>query len=208
MNEKFGLYLILTNPVAGYEACALAAVECGVRYLQLRIKGGPTREKRPVAKKLRNITRDTQTRFIINDDLELAIESDADGIHLGQDDMHLEQARKKWNRADKLYGLSTHSMEQAGLALKTAPDYIGIGPVYSTRTKRNTAPVLGPEKVGTIAQSTAITSVAIGGITQNNLPTVLKAGITNFCVVRAVNESTDPAAAIRALQDIWKSCVF
>jgi len=208
MKERFGLYLIATDPAAGYEAVARAAVACNVRYLQLRMKDVPRESILQTAHLYRSITRGTATRFIVNDDLDVAIEADADGVHLGQSDLSLNEARQRWNSPGKIFGLSTHSMEQAEKAVGFQPDYIGIGPVYPTRTKLNAAPLLGPEEAGRIAARTPVTSVAIGGIDENNLPLLLRAGIENYCVVGAVNNHPDPAAAIRNLQKIWETHVF
>ncbi len=208
MKENFGLYLILTNPVAGYEACAKAAVDYGICYLQLRMKDAPRASVLKTACAMRAITRGTQTRFIVNDDLSVAIESDADGIHLGQGDQPLAEARKTWKTSGKLFGLSTHSTEQAKKAAEISPDYIGVGPVFPTPTKANADPALGIAEVGRITQDAPLTSVAIGGIDAGNLPNLLDAGIQNFCVVRAVNNTSDPAAAIGHLQEIWKNHSF
>jgi thiamine-phosphate pyrophosphorylase len=208
VKETFGLYLILTDPVVGYEACAQAAVDCGVRYLQLRMKDRPRSEILATAKMIRRKTEGSQTRFIINDDIRMAIESDADGIHLGQSDQPIDEAQAQWNAPGKIFGLSTHSTEQAKKALEIAPDYIGIGPVFPTQTKVNADPALGPDNVGRIARQTPLTSVAIGGISAVNLAEVLEAGSVNFCVVSAVNQSPKPATAIRELQEIWKRHLF
>jgi len=208
MKEHFGLYLILTDPVAGYETCAKAAVDCGVRYLQLRMKDAPREAVLETAYSLRKITRGTPTRFIVNDDLAVAMEVDADGLHLGQNDQPLAEARKAWNTPGKIFGLSTHSAEQAKQALECSPDYIGVGPVFPTPTKANADPALGPEEVGRIMKNSPLTAVAIGGINPDNLPNLLKAGIKNFCVVRAVNDAADPVAAIRNLRKIRKDPRF
>ncbi len=208
MNENFGLYLILTDPVTSYETCAKAAVQCGVRYLQLRMKDAPRKALLTTAKQLREITAETETRFIINDDLEVAMLSDADGIHLGQDDMDIVQARHKWARSDKLFGLSTHSMEQALAAQQVKPDLIGIGPVFPTQTKTLADPALGAQSAGEIAQAMPLTSVAIGGINEGNLEAVLSAGFNNFCVVSAVNAAPNPVEAIQVLQKIWENHRF
>lgn len=202
MKENFGLYLILTEPAAGYEAAAQAAIDCGVRYLQLRMKEAPRAAVLDTAKALRTLTRGTTTRLIINDDLETAMACDADGIHLGQTDMPLSEARRRWNVPGKKFGLSTHSMEQAFQALEERPDYIGVGPVFPTQTKKNADPALGTAETGRIMQAVPVTAVAIGGITPENLPGLQDAGADNFCVVSAVNGSPDPARAIRALQKI------
>ena len=208
MNEIFGLYLILTDPVVGYEKAAEAAVSEGVRHLQLRMKQADHASYLSTAKALQRITHGSNTRLIINDNLQIAIEADADGIHLGQDDQSIAAARNTWDKDDKIYGLSTHSMDQAIQALELQPTYIGIGPVFPTPTKSDTAPAIGITEAGRIAAKIPVTSVVIGGVDEQNLPDLLKAGAKNYCVVRAVNSSHDPAAAIRRLQDIWKTYVF
>lgn len=208
MKEHFGLYLILTNPVAGYAACTQAAVDCGVKYLQLRMKHAPRNELLATARALRAITNGTQTRFIVNDDLDVAIAADADGLHLGQADRPLAEARAAWNAPGKLFGLSTHSAAQAAAAAELAPDYIGVGPVYPTATKPDADPALGSDEVGRIIRNTPLTAVAIGGINAGNLTGLLDAGVANYCVVGAVNQSDHPAAAIRTLQSIWKNHGF
>jgi len=208
MKEHFGLYLILTDPIAGYEVCAKAAIDCGVRYLQLRMKDAPREAVLKTARLLRKITRGTPTRFIVNDDLAVAMEVDADGLHLGQGDQPLAEARKTWNTPLKIFGLSTHSTEQARQALESSPDYIGIGPVFPTPTKANADPALGIEEVGRIMRDSPLTAIAIGGINTGNLPGLLEVGIGNFCVVRAVNDTPNPATAISQLQEIWENRGF
>jgi thiamine-phosphate pyrophosphorylase len=202
MPEQFGLYLVLTDPVAGYAACAEAAVACDVRYLQLRMKGMPREYVRATGRQLRAITRGTATRFIVNDDVDLARELDADGVHLGQGDLSLAEARRRWSEPGRLFGLSTHNLQQARDAEALAPDYIGVGPVFATPTKAIPDPVLGVERMAEMIRASSLTTVAIGGIDAANLPQILVHGATNFAVVRAVNRATDPAAAIRALQQI------
>jgi thiamine-phosphate pyrophosphorylase len=208
MKENFGLYLITSHPVAGYEAVARAAVECGLRYLQLRMKDASVDDVIRVAEKLKNITRDSATCLIINDDLAVAMAVDADGIHLGQGDLALSEARHRWNAPGKIFGLSTHTMEQALQAVDAAPDYIGIGPVFPTQTKQDTAPVLGVSATARIAGRIPLTAVAIGGINAENLPRLMRAGVENFCVVCGVDADPDPHAAIRRLQKIRENCTF
>ena len=200
--------MIATDPTAGYEAVAKAAVECSIRYLQLRMKDTSREVYVHTAALLREITRGTRTHFIVNDDLDVAIEVDADGVHLGQTDLSVTEARRHWNTPGKIFGLSTHSMEQVEKATEIQPDYIGIGPVYPTNTKRNAAHPLGPEEAGRIVSQTPITSVAIGGIDAHNLPLLLKEGVINYCVASAVNSRPDPLVAIQELQKIWEPHVF
>ncbi len=136
MPDIFGLYLVLTDPVAGYEACAEAAVEEGVRYLQLRMKKRSHGEVLEMARRLRSITAGSGTRFIVNDDVDIAAEAGADGVHLGQDDMAMVEARQRWPEAGKIFGLSTHNEEQELRAREVAPDYIGVGPCLPHPLKR------------------------------------------------------------------------
>ena len=206
MPDIFGLYLVLTDPVAGYEACAEAAVEEGVRYLQLRMKKRSHGEVLEMARRLRSITAGSGTRFIVNDDVDIAAEAGADGVHLGQDDMTIAEARRRWQHPGKIFGLSTHSEEQELRAREVAPDYIGVGPVFATPTKEKADPPLGPERMGRIIRNSPLTTVAIGGINTDNLAEVLRQGAVNYCVVRPVTQHPDPRAAIRSLWEIWREC--
>jgi thiamine-phosphate pyrophosphorylase len=203
----FGLYLVLTEPVAGYEACAGAAVRAGLRYVQLRRKNKPRPETLAIARRLRRITAGSATLFIVNDDVEIAADSDADGVHLGQDDMSLAAARARWPAPGKVFGLSTHNEDQERSARELAPDYIGVGPVFATPTKERPDPVLGLERMGRIVRASPLATVPIGGIDGRNLPAVLGQGAVNFCVLRAVNLDPDPLSAIARLQDIWRARV-
>ncbi len=204
MDDAFGLYLVLTDPVAGYEACAAAAVRCGVRYLQLRMKGESRTAVLETALRVREITLGSDTLFIVNDDVTIARDADADGVHLGQRDMPLDEARRLWSVPGKRFGLSTHDERQALLATRRSPDYIGVGPVFATPTKAVPDPILGLERMASIVRSSPVAAVVLGGIDCGNLAEVLRRGARNFCVVRAVNRRPDPETAIRELQCIWR----
>lgn len=200
--EHFGLYLVITNPSTSYETCAEAAVKAGLRYIQLRIKKGTVDDVMERARNLRSITRGSQTRFIVNDNPSIATEVEADGVHLGQGDMSLSQARKEFSQL-KILGLSTHSELQAKQAIALRPDYCGVGPVFATPTKEIPDPELGVALAGRIIQNAPFTTVAIGGIDESNLETVLKNGAINYAVVRYVCLSPKPYDAIMRLQEIW-----
>ena len=202
--EHFGLYLVLSDPVTSFETCAEAAVNANVHFIQLRLKNSARTTIISVARNLRSITHNSCTRFIINDDPEIAREVAADGVHLGQTDMVLTQARRLYPEL-RIFGLSTHSHEQALQATQLQPDYCGVGPVFATPTKAIPDPTLGPEQAGEIIQSAPFTTVAIGGIDLNNLPLVLRAGAINFAVVRYVCRDPKPYDAIRRLQDLWQT---
>lgn len=197
-----GLYLVLTEPIAGYAACAEAAVQAGLQYVQLRMKDAPSVDTIRIGHDIRSITRGTGTRFIVNDDVEIARTVDADGLHLGQTDMAIDVAKRCWpTSTPKIFGLSTHSEAQAVAAESKAPSYIGVGPVYATPTKRIADPTLGVARTAAIVQKSKIPTVAIGGIDRVRLPELLAAGICSFAVVRYVCERAQPLDAIRELLD-------
>lgn len=200
--KNFGLYLVITDPATSYETCAEAAVRAGVRFVQLRMKHVPRERIVATAKNLRSITAGTRTLFIVNDDPEIAAETGADGVHLGQSDLPIPAARERFPSL-KIFGLSTHSLAQVEAACKLAPDYIGVGPVYATPTKEIPDAVLGLETMREMLAAAPCPAVAIGGIDASRLPDVLRAGAQNFAVVRAVCGSADPYAAICRLQEIF-----
>ena len=147
-----GLCLVVTDPVTSYETVAEAAVKAGLGYLQLRMKRAPRAEILATAKRLRAITRGTDTCFIVNDDPALAAEAEADGVHLGQGDLPLPEARAAFPGL-RLFGLSTHSFAQMRAAEAVSPDYIGVGPLYATPTKAIPDPTLGPDEAGRIIRA-------------------------------------------------------
>lgn len=199
--KDFGFYLVMTNPVVGYERCCEVAVRAGVRMVQLRMKEAPRAEIVAVGTALRRITQGTQTAFIVNDDPSIAAEVGADGVHVGQDDMPVADVRRNYPELG-IVGLSTHNLEQARAAVGQCPDYIGVGPVFATPTKKIPDPVLGTETAGRMIASVPFPAVAIGGIDFGTLPSVLVAGARNWAVVRAVCGSSAPYDAIRRLQEI------
>lgn len=209
---SFGLYLVVTNPVVSYQKCCEAAVEAGLKFVQLRMKGGlgrplemdgaELRRKRlETARDFASIVKGSGTWFIMDDDPVIAEESGADGVHLGQDDISIEQARAN-HPSLKIFGLSTHNPAQLDAAVSSNPDYCGVGPVFATPTKAIPDPVLGVELAGRMVQSSKIPTVAIGGINSSNARDVIRAGAVNIAVVRDVCRSDKPLDAIRRLQDI------
>jgi thiamine-phosphate pyrophosphorylase len=205
MSEAFGLYLVITDPVAGYSACAEAAVRNGVRYVQLRMKDATRSDVMRVGHEIRAITRGSGTLFVVNDDVEVACAVDADGLHLGQTDMTITEARRLWRSSGpKIFGLSTHDEMQAIAAERESPDYIGVGPVFTTPTKRVADPVIGVARAASIIQSSTSTCVAIGGIDRRRLAEILGVGIRNFAVVRYVCQHPRPSEPIRELMALWR----
>ncbi len=186
--KDFGFYLVITNPVVGYARCAEAAVRAGVRIVQLRMKHAAREDILREAREMRRVTRGTDTLFIVNDDPALAAEAEADGVHVGQDDMSPVEVRAHFPQL-KVVGLSTHNLDQVRASWDQPIDYIGVGPVYATPTKDIPDPTLGPEMAGRMIAAARVPAVAIGGINAETLPPVLAAGARNFAVVRAVCQS-------------------
>ncbi len=153
-----------------------------------------------VARRLVAMTRGTETNFIVNDDPSIAAEVGADGVHVGQADMPVSEVRRL-DPSIRIVGLSTHSPEQAVASVAQKPDYIGVGPVFATPTKKIPYPVLGLETAARMIASVPCPAVAIGVINAGNLKAVVRAGARNWSVVRAVCGSEDPYAAILALEE-------
>lgn len=168
----------------------------GAQMLQLRNKTGTREEVLEQAKGLRSLTRAYGVPFIINDYPDIALEVDADGVHLGQEDMSIQEARGLLGE-NRIIGISTHNLAQAVKAERDGADYIGVGPVYPTDTKPGRAAVT-TNYVSEAARHISIPFVAIGGITLSNVDAVLAAGAARVCAVSAIVGSDDPEAECRS----------
>ena len=198
--EDFGLYLVMTNPAVGYVRCCEAAVKAGVKIVQLRMKDAPRADVVAVACELRKVTRGSDTLLIVNDDPAAAAEAEADGVHVGQTDMPVAEVRRRFPSLG-IVGKSTHSLAQAVAAQDESPDYIGVGPVWATPTKKIPDPTLGVENAAAMMRASRCPAVAIGGIVDEaRVAEIAAAGFRNFAVVRAVCGSDDPYSAILRLQ--------
>jgi len=169
----------------------------GADIVQLRAKDAPKRDILAQAYALRELTRRYEVPLIINDHLDIAMAVDADGVHLGQEDLPLAEARRILG-PNKIIGISTHSMEQGLAAEAGGADYIGVGPVFPTGTKPGRAAV-STSYVTEAARQIRIPFVAIGGITLRNIDEVLLAGAQRICAVSAIVGSEDPAEVCRQL---------
>lgn len=189
--EDFGFYLVMTDPVVGYEECARAAVRAGVRIVQLRMKHSSREDILAEARKIRAVTEGTGTLFIVNDDPSIAAQAGADGVHVGQTDMKVREVRRLYPQL-RYVGLSTHNMSQALSSIEDAPDYIGVGPVYATPTKEIPDPTLGPEAAVAMVKAVPFPAVCIGGLDYDRSRELVEMGARNFSVVRTVCRSSDP----------------
>jgi thiamine-phosphate pyrophosphorylase len=199
---KPGLYLILSEPPAGYQALARMAVACGVPILQLRCKGPDIRRFLELALDLRKLTAGTDTRLIINDRPDLALMADADGVHLGQTDLPPEQVRGLIGPR-KLLGLSTHNLAEVRRAARQPVDYIGFGPIFATASKADSEPVTGPELLVRAAEISPHPVAAIGGLTPQRIARLGPQVCPHPAVIGAVAGAPDPQAAMAAIQNIY-----
>ncbi|MDP9325382.1 MAG: thiamine phosphate synthase [Candidatus Dormibacteraeota bacterium] len=194
------LYVISAEgPPEDQVSILCAAVDGGAGIVQLRNKTAPAAALVSAARRLTAYCRPRGVPVIVNDHLDVAIDAEADGVHLGQDDLDIVEARRRWQPGG-LVGRSTHSLDQALAASAAGADYLGVGPVFATPTKPG-RPAVGTELVAEVAAAgIEIPWFAIGGIDAGSIDTVLAAGARRVAVVRAVCAVADPAAAAAELK--------
>ena len=216
------LYCITVSPVPGrtYVGMVEAACRGGADVIQLREKGLSAREMTKLGRELAEVCRREDALLIVNDRLDVALACGADGVHLGQDDLPLPEARQIVRQLYKahtlpqpaigfkmssdgqppfLIGRSTHSIEQALQAEKEGADYLGCGPIFSTPTKPD-YPAVSLDLIGQYRERIGVPFFAIGGIDAENLENVVRAGARRVAVVRAVCGSSDVEGSARNLK--------
>lgn len=192
-----GFYGILSEPRVGWLRLARLMVDAGVPVIQLRAKRLDGAQLLRLARQIRAVVPQDRV-FLVNDRPDVAALVGADGVHLGQEDAPLVEARARLGPA-AVIGLSTHDLGQVRAACALAPTYIGVGPVFPTRTKERPDPVLGLEGLAALCAAATVPTVAIGGIDLGNLDAVLRARPHAVCAVGAVNASADPGPVLAAL---------
>ncbi|WP_243292546.1 thiamine phosphate synthase [Bacillus sp. FJAT-47783] len=186
------------------------AIRGGITMFQFREKGTGSlvgKEKIQLAKDLQQLCKQLQIPFIVNDDVELALQLDADGVHIGQEDGDISEVRAKIGH--KILGISTHNVEEAKAALKAGADYIGVGPMYETNTKKDIREVKGPIVIQQIRESgVELPLVAIGGIHNGLLEPIIQAGADGVAVISAISKAKDNEMAAFELLDEYKRYSF
>jgi thiamine-phosphate pyrophosphorylase len=175
-----------------------AAVAGGVDTVQLREKHTSDRERYHIAREVREFTREAGVTFLVNDRIDLAQAVDADGVHLGDDDLPVSVARELLGD-ERLIGRSVSTVEGAREAARAGADYLGVGAVYATETKAM-AESIGPQRVRAITETVDVPVVGIGGVTPANAREVIEAGATGVAVVSAITAAADPEATARRLR--------
>jgi len=179
------------------EAALRAMLEAGVEILQIRAKAMAPRDFLDLARMARGLTRARGCRLIVNDRVDVALACDADGVHLGQDDLPLHAARRLLPGG--LIGISTHDTLQAKEAEQGGADYIGFGPMFGTTTKATGYSARGPAMLREVRAAVAIPIVAIGGINENNVCEVWEAGADSAAIISDILGADDITAKIRRI---------
>jgi len=195
------LYVITESGISkgrSNEEIVRGAIAGGAEIIQLREKNWDKNKVKEEAIKLLKICKETNVLFILNDYVDIALEINADGVHLGQSDMSIKAAREISNKKNKnlIIGLSTHSVEQAIKADKEDVDYITIGPIFKTRAKDYT---VSTNVINQIINKINKPLIAIGGINKDNIGSVLEKGVKSVAVISAIVSSGDVKEAAKEL---------
>ncbi|WP_144549789.1 thiamine phosphate synthase [Bacillus sp. X1(2014)] len=205
LKEALRVYFIMgsTNCMKESVEVLNEAISGGITLFQFREKGESAltgSEKYALAKELQTLCRNHQIPFIVNDDIELALAIDADGVHIGQEDETVKLVREKIG-ANKILGVSVHTTEEAMAAIQDGADYFGIGPVFPTKTKADAKPSRGTTLIEKLRKDGCeMPIVGIGGITIQNARSVMDAGADGVSVITAISQAESPLEAAKALR--------
>ncbi|HKY09699.1 MAG TPA: thiamine phosphate synthase [Candidatus Binatia bacterium] len=195
------LYAILDpEQIAGRDAvkALVDLLAGGARFLQLRVKALAAGDFFELARRARVETRSCGCKLIVNDRVDVALACDADGVHLGQEDLPLAVGRKLLG--DKIIGISTHDLDQARQAAQGGADYIGFGPMFGTSTKDTGYTARGVAMLRQIRAAVNLPIVAIGGINEQNVQQVWQAGADSAAIIRDILRAEDIAAKMARIQ--------
>jgi len=197
--DKLKLYVITDGRFVDEIEGTRRALEGGATTIQLRMKNAPTRRMLEVGKELRRLTDEYDTLFIVNDRIDVALATGADGVHLGQEDMPIEIAREIVG--NMIIGISASNLKEAKEAERKGADYIGAGSVFPTSTKED-AKYLGLNGLKEIVENVDIPIVAIGGINHDNVEKVLEIGVQGIAVISAIMGAPDIREATLRMRKI------
>jgi thiamine-phosphate diphosphorylase len=201
-----GIYVITDEslvPGRTHAEIAAAALAGGAKIIQLRDKNACEARMAAIGKEIRLITRWAEALFIVNDSLEVALECDADGLHVGQGDRSAAEIRDRL--PGKILGVSVTTVDEAAQAARAGADYIGVGPIFPTETKADAGKALGVDTIrGLRDASNGLPTVAIGGINAGNLALVARSGANSAAVISAIVCAPDMTEATRDLIQTWE----
>jgi thiamine-phosphate pyrophosphorylase len=179
------------------ESVVRQLLQGGAKMIQLRAKAMSSRDFFHLAQRMREMTAAYDCKLIVNDRIDIALGTAADGVHLGQEDLPLQVGRKLLG--DRLIGISTHSLEQAKEAEANGADYIGFGPIFGTATKNTGYTARGLEMLAQVRAAVALPIVAIGGITEANIRNVWQAGADSAAIISDILKAEEVAAKVSAI---------
>ena len=196
--KNVGLYFITDSKLTKKNIFddVKAAIKGGVRVVQYREKGMAKEEMIEEAKKLKEICKEDKVIFLINDFVDVALEADADGVHLGTGDMPYKKARESLGEG-KIIGLTAHDKEEAQEFEELGADYLGVSPVFDTATKEDAGEGMGTERLKEIVDSVNIPCIAIGGINEDNVMVVAKTGVEGVAMISAIVIKDDVEGAVK-----------
>ncbi|HHY37673.1 MAG TPA: thiamine phosphate synthase [Clostridia bacterium] len=200
------LYVIIGGPLRGTRShtdLTKAAVEEGAQLVQLREKGLEAKDLVRIAREMRDVCHEHGALLIVNDRVDVAFEADADGVHVGQEDISPETARVILGPG-KIVGVSVDNLAEAEEAATAGVDYVGLGPVYATSTKDCGVLPCGASLVKEVATRVRLPVFGIGGITPENTLPVLQAGAAGVAVISAFLTAPDPRQAVRAFLEVFR----
>jgi thiamine-phosphate pyrophosphorylase len=177
------------------------AIAGGADTIQFRQKDGSTRELIETARSMKALCARKGVAFIVNDRVDVAMASDADGVHLGQDDFPIALARKLMGD-DRIIGGSAGNIQEALICAADGADYIGFGPVFPTLSKDDAGPATGIAGINNLLKVLSLPVIAIGGINRENIPDIIHAGAHGVAVISAVCCSEDPVWAVKKLKEV------
>lgn len=181
-------------------------IAAGVKIIQYREKDKKMKDKYSECCVIREMTKEAGVTFIVNDDIDLAMIVQADGVHIGQDDLPLEKVRKLVGD-QMIIGISTHCPEEAQQAVVSGADYIGVGPIFKTATKKDVCDPVGFEYLEYVAQNILIPFVAIGGIKINNISEVMKRGTQCVAIITEITTAHDIPERINQIREVIKNSI-
>jgi thiamine-phosphate pyrophosphorylase len=197
--------MVLTDPACGPDRSIVEVVRASLRggapAVQIRAKGGDTRDMLELALALRVETTRAGALLFVNDRVDVALASDADGAHVGDDDIPLEVARRIAPQGF-LLGRSVNTADEAVIAMRQDADYLGVGPVFSTPSKADAGDAIGADGIAMVRSVTSLPIVAIGGLDLDNSAEIAAAGADGVAVIRAVMQAGDPEDATRRLLSV------
>ncbi len=208
MKKETGRFHVLTDTLLqdrfSHVELARMAIEGGADVIQMRQKNGTTKELISIACEMKQVCSEGNALFIVNDRIDVAMASEADGVHLGQDDFPLSLARKLLGE-NKIIGGSAGNLDEAMVCFKEGADYVGVGPVFVTHSKMDAGPAGGLDLVRAIAEKIPLPVIGIGGVNEENAAHVVRAGARGIAVISAVCCRPDPRASAAALHAILQT---